>query len=196
MKPLILVIISALYFFNCSGQTEPKTYLLREIPLILSVPNDLMLINITPKPQFLDSRGKTITDSAQIQYLKNTDANSLLLLATIDRKIQISISKIPFSQQLAQFLGDSSNRFKNIKEIAIKQAKSSSSNLDTLSAIIHIGSLRFEKFLLTTHDNHFDFYSGMYLATSGNYYISMGFNCVNKSMANRLISILENAKTK
>jgi hypothetical protein len=199
MKKFILIVSGFLYCYIVNAQENLRKCLVPEIGFTFYVPNEL---KDAPKSDawYWDDRGNPIKGKYTVVVPKNTvyapskdDPNVLLHMKILDT------NKLPILQ-LRFFLMDITETRKKIfnpqfqKEVDVDLANQSGDKFDSLFVKVNIGIYKFDKSLITNYTSNGNRYTGSYIGLYKNKYLSISFLCLDKNLAEKMMSLIEDGK--
>ena len=183
--------------FNCLisfGQNDPTKYFFSEIGMTIYVPKGFKLQDSKPAPEYLGAGLKPITDPAVIKQMTKDDPKTLLEVESSDKQNIMEIRLIPITETLTQLMGDSIQYIETCQKMTIAAARQASEQFDTVSSIIKIDNLIFDKMFTISNIRGHKYHEGGYITKIGNYYLGIHMFFEEGEKGKRLKNIIETAK--
>lgn len=191
MKKLTLIAILFLYSGFANAQNNLKKCYVPEIGFTFYVPGGYKVFVPKPEGTYLDDNGKIIKDKKTIEGLTKDDPKDILQIETPDFDkqpiFQLKFTLIKNTEMAKHTIGDSVF----YKKFAIATASQSGAKFDTLFTTAKINGHKFRKTIITSYIREINASICSYVGLFNNYYLTIGFTCADKKIAENMISLIE-----
>lgn len=166
MGKFIFIFVSLTVFLRSCRHADNR-YNFKEIGFTIKIPDDYIIQDKFPKPNYLEANGEPVTDPVKIKQLEDDLMKGLIVVRTSDFNNTISFNIALETSRT----GDFEKYWGFSKKMQIMMSKQQMVDYDTAVTSLTVENIKFHKYLTFARKGNLSQYSGIYVGKVKDYFL-------------------------